>query len=129
MEWANNRIRVQYKGSIGRLFSGVTWNSTEVPEDFDMLKDFDKDIKGVNQVYNISFERKSYMKNGFKFTHSEDLHDMYAMFMIFSTQLWRNETLYSNWDFKTPEDFDNFWFDSNNTQFIYHALNYWIGKD
>jgi len=51
------------------------------------------------------------------------------MFLIFSTEQYKNTTLYNNWDFPTPEKFDAFWFDERNTQFLYHALNYVIGKD
>lgn len=54
------------------------------------------------------------------------------MFIIFSTLGFENNTMaehYGNWNFPTPELFDEFWFDQNNTQFLYHALNYVIGKD
>ena len=71
----------------------------------------------------------SYFKNGFKFIHDKNLDGLYSMYMIFSTNLYKNHTLYNSWDFKTPEEYDHFWFDSANTQFVYHAQNYWIGKD
>ena len=54
---------------------------------------------------------------------------MSAMFIVFSTGNWTEKKIYNNWDFPTPEKFDAFWFDEKNTQFLYHALNYVIGKD
>ena len=53
---------------------------------------------------------------------------MYAMFMIFSTEQWNETSIYNNWDFPSPQKYDEFWFDKNNTQFLYHALNYYIGE-
>ena len=37
--------------------------------------------------------------------------------------------MYNNWDFPSGPVFDEFWFDENNTQFLFHSQNYIIGHD
>lgn len=54
---------------------------------------------------------------------------MFAMFIVFSTLNYKHTDLYDNWNFPTPPAFDEFWFDDKNTTFLYHSLNYEIGKD
>ena len=53
MVWANNRIRTQYFGGVGRLFNGISWNSSQVPDDFNAIRDYGKDIPGVNKTEEI----------------------------------------------------------------------------
>ena len=54
---------------------------------------------------------------------------MTAMFIIFHTGEYDQPTRYNNWNFINPPQFDEFWFNDTHTQFLYHALNYEIGKD
>ena len=55
------------------------------------------------------------------------------MFIVFSTLNYERNDLYmykgEAWNFPTPPEFDEFWFDDRNTTFLYHSLNYEIGKD
>ena len=86
-------------------------------------------VDGVKNATHIYLKRASFYKNGLKFEHSKKLDGLFAMFIVFSTLNYKNTTMYNNWNFPSPPAFDEFWFDDRNTTFLYHSLNYEIGKD
>ena len=92
MVWANNRIRTVYNSGVGQNFTGISWNSSKVEEDFDPLKkhahalEFGLDPdEHVNLTQFFYFKRISYFKNGIKFEPSENLIGMNSSMVIFST--------------------------------------------
>jgi len=92
MVWANNKVRTVYKSGVGQNFTGISWNSSLVPQNFDPFKKhahalqfgIDKD-ENINLTNNFSFMQISYFKNGLKFEPSINLIGMNSSIVIFST--------------------------------------------
>ena len=84
MHWSNNRIRTAYYAGVGQLFKGRAWNSSEVSKDFNKDTNW-KGEQNITEIESLNLKRVSYYKNGFYFTHSDKLHGLYSMFLIFST--------------------------------------------
>ena len=83
----------------------------------------------VNKTEIYSLRRVSFFKNGFKFETSENLVDMTAMLIIFSTNDHQQVDKYNKWNFPSGPVFDEFWFDEKSTQYLFHSVNYKIGKE
>ena len=62
MIWANDRIRTQYYAAVGQPFSGIAWNSSMVPEDFDrdLALDGRYNQYGVKDIEYIQHKRISF---------------------------------------------------------------------
>ena len=145
MPWANNKIRTQYYAGVGQRFYGQTWNDSTIPEEVKNKGDYYKEdnwsenpivkkVDGTNlnlnitKIEEISLKRVSFYKNGFKFEHNPVLYGMEGMFILFWTKDWDNSTKYNNWNFESGPQFDEFWFDEQGTQFLFHSSNYMINK-
>ena len=86
MRWANNRIRVQYYSGVGQPFKGVHWKSDEVGDGFNKISN--TEVAGVNKTETFFLKRVSFYKNGLRFDHSKAFDGLFAMFIVFSTELY-----------------------------------------
>lgn len=50
-------------------------------------------------------------------------------FTLFFTTLGQNATMYENWNFNQPEEFDDFWFDEKSNFMIYQSEEHKVGSE
>lgn len=94
MPWANDRIRTQYYGGVGRIYKGRAWNTSDHTVGYHPSQDWDThdknkyDCKGqgcVNITEIVSLKRASFFKSGFLFTHTKEFDGFTVMFILFHT--------------------------------------------
>ena len=130
MMWANNKIRIVYHSGVAREFRGISWNSSLVEPDFDPQKHGIKDSENVKVTSTFNLKRISYFKSAIKFEPSSVLDGINAHLIVFQTMESHDQTqLYGNWTFPTPQQYDEFWFDKNNTEMMLYTNQYELGKE